>query len=94
MFSLLQQIRCLDYERLWCSRVLEQINPFWVLFWDCCQPLCFIGVREEELVVLVEGPRMVVYNMKEGAFKDMVVDRVPGKFVDGGTFVGSLVSPA
>ncbi|KAL3648715.1 hypothetical protein CASFOL_005118 [Castilleja foliolosa] len=63
-------------------------------FGDFCQPLCFIGGREEELVVLVQGPRLVVYNVKEGAFKDMVVDRVPGKFVGGGTFVESLVSPA
>ncbi|KAL3648712.1 hypothetical protein CASFOL_005115 [Castilleja foliolosa] len=63
-------------------------------FADLFMPLCFIGDGEDELLLLVEGPRLVVYNVKEGTLKDMVVDRVPGKFEDGGTFVGSLVSPA
>ncbi|KAL3648713.1 hypothetical protein CASFOL_005116 [Castilleja foliolosa] len=58
------------------------------------KPLCFVGDGEEEVVLLVEGPRLVAYNVNEGTVRDMVVDRVQGRFLDGGTFVESLVSPA
>ncbi|KAL3617223.1 hypothetical protein CASFOL_038970 [Castilleja foliolosa] len=55
------------------------------------KPLCFVGDCEEEVVLLVEGPpRLIVYNVNEGTLRDMVVvDRVQGTFVDGGTFVES-----
>ncbi|PIN18020.1 hypothetical protein CDL12_09318 [Handroanthus impetiginosus] len=56
------------------------------------RPLCFIG--EEEVVFVTEGDRLVVYNLKEGTLRVMVVDGASAKFVDGGAFVGSLVSPA
>ncbi|KAL3648711.1 hypothetical protein CASFOL_005114 [Castilleja foliolosa] len=64
-------------------------------FGDLFKPLCFIGEGEEEVVLLVEGPRLVVYNVNQGTLRDMVVvDRVQGIFLDGGTFVESLVSAA
>ncbi|KAL3648707.1 hypothetical protein CASFOL_005110 [Castilleja foliolosa] len=63
-------------------------------FGDLFKPLCFIGDREEgEVVLVIEGTRLVAYNLKEGTSMDVVVDRVPGKFVDGCTFMESLVSP-
>ncbi|KAI3469406.1 hypothetical protein Pfo_026069 [Paulownia fortunei] len=60
--------------------------------WDILKPLCFIG--DEEVVFITEGESLVVYNLKEGTLRDMVVDGVPAMFIDGGTFVESLVSPA
>ncbi|KAL3648714.1 hypothetical protein CASFOL_005117 [Castilleja foliolosa] len=66
----------------------------WYVFGDLFKPLCFIGDGEDEVVLLVEGPHLAVYNVKGGTFRDMVVDRVQGFFLDGGTFVESLVSPA
>ncbi|KAL3648735.1 hypothetical protein CASFOL_005138 [Castilleja foliolosa] len=61
---------------------------------DLFKPLCFVGDREEgEVVLVVKGPRLVAYNMKERTLRDLVVDGIPGEFVDGCTFMESLVSP-
>lgn len=59
--------------------------------WDIFKPLCFID--DEEVVLLTEGESLVVYNLKERTLRDMVVDAVPAMFIDGGTFVESLVLP-
>ncbi|PIN18018.1 hypothetical protein CDL12_09316 [Handroanthus impetiginosus] len=59
---------------------------------DISEPLCFIG--DEEVVFATEEGCLTVYNVKEETLRYMVVDGAPAKFVDGGAFVGSLVSPA
>ncbi|PIN18019.1 hypothetical protein CDL12_09317 [Handroanthus impetiginosus] len=56
------------------------------------KPFCFIG--DEEAVFGTEEDRLIVYNVKEGALRGMVVDGAPAEFADGGAFVGSLVLPA
>ncbi|KAL3648734.1 hypothetical protein CASFOL_005137 [Castilleja foliolosa] len=58
---------------------------------DLFKPLCF--VEEGEVVLVVKGPRLVVYNVKERTSRDLLVDGIPGKFVDGCTFIESLVLP-
>ncbi|PIN18016.1 hypothetical protein CDL12_09314 [Handroanthus impetiginosus] len=56
------------------------------------KPLCFIG--EEEVVFVTKKDGLIVYNVKEGTLRDMVVNGAPAKFVDGGAFVGCRVSTA
>ncbi|KAL3626504.1 hypothetical protein CASFOL_030053 [Castilleja foliolosa] len=59
------------------------------------KPLCFVGdAYDEEIVSVVEGRGLVVYNVKEGKSRNLAVNGVRRKFVDGCTFVESLVSPA
>ncbi|XP_075488578.1 F-box/kelch-repeat protein At3g06240-like [Primulina tabacum] len=58
---------------------------------DVVKPLCYVG--DGEVVFLTEEESFVVYDPKSGTFRDMVADGVPAKFLDGGTFVESLVSP-
>lgn len=57
--------------------------------WDFIKPLCFI--REEEVVLVFVPDGLVVFNLKEGTSKEIVVDKTPVYFVDAGTFVDSLV---
>ncbi|KAL3648708.1 hypothetical protein CASFOL_005111 [Castilleja foliolosa] len=58
---------------------------------DLFKPLCFVW--EGEVVLVVKGPRLVAYNVKERTLRDLVVDGIPGEFVDGCTFMESLVPP-
>ncbi|KAL3648733.1 hypothetical protein CASFOL_005136 [Castilleja foliolosa] len=58
---------------------------------DLFKPLCF--VEEGEVVLVVKGPCLVAYNVKERKLRDLVVDGSPGKFVDGRSFMEILVSP-
>lgn len=71
----------------WTKFRIDAISEF-----DIVKPMCFVG--DEEVVLLTEGESLVVYNVKEKTLGDMVVDGVPAMFIDGGTFIGSLVSPA
>ncbi|KAL3812865.1 hypothetical protein ACJIZ3_014133 [Penstemon smallii] len=59
--------------------------------WDIVKPLCFIG--DEEVMLINEGDSLVVYSIKDRTMKDMVFGGIPSMFIDGGTFVESLVSP-
>ncbi|KAL8057080.1 hypothetical protein ABFX02_04G161000 [Erythranthe guttata] len=54
------------------------------------KPLCFVG---DEEFVLITHEALVVHNVKDGKSRDMVVDGVQDAFIDGGIFVGSLLSP-
>lgn len=58
---------------------------------DVVKPLCYVG--DGEVVFLTEEESLVIYDPKSGTCTDMIVDGVPAKFLDGGTFVESLVSP-
>lgn len=61
-------------------------------FFDFLKPLCFI--RDDEVVVSVDGKKLMVYNMQEERSRDLEVDGIPDRFESVGTFVESLVSPA
>ncbi|KAL2937381.1 hypothetical protein RDABS01_020830 [Bienertia sinuspersici] len=59
------------------------------------RPLCMLG---KDQVVLVKNEetteeKLVMYSLKEGRFKDIVVEGIPHEFGVGGTFIESLVSP-
>ncbi|KAL0414710.1 UNVERIFIED_CONTAM: F-box protein CPR1 [Sesamum radiatum] len=60
--------------------------------WDLVKPLCLIG--DEEVVLVTQFHKLVVYNLREGTFRDMIVDGAPAVAMDGCAFMGSLVSPA
>ncbi|KAL0457382.1 UNVERIFIED_CONTAM: F-box protein CPR1 [Sesamum latifolium] len=60
--------------------------------WDLVKPLCLIG--DEEVVLVAQFHKLVVYNRREGTFRDMIVDGAPAVAMDGCAFMGSLVSPA
>lgn len=73
-------------EESWTKFRIDAISEF-----DINKPLCFVG--DEEVVLLTVEESLVVYNVKEKTLRDMVVDGVRAMFIDGGTFIGSLVSP-
>ncbi|OIT28093.1 PREDICTED: F-box/kelch-repeat protein At3g06240-like [Nicotiana attenuata] len=52
-------------------------------------PLCLISDDD----VVLDGEKLIVYNMKEEQWRDMKVDGVTAKFRSTRTFVESLVSP-
>lgn len=58
---------------------------------DVVKPLCYVG--DGEVVFLTDEDSLVVYDPISGTIRDMIVDAVPAEFLDGGTFVESLVSP-
>ncbi|KAL0414712.1 UNVERIFIED_CONTAM: F-box protein CPR1 [Sesamum radiatum] len=60
--------------------------------WEFVKPLCLIG--DEEVVLVTHFDKLIVYNRREGTFRDMVVEGAPGDATDGCAFMGSLVSPA
>ncbi|XP_021861183.2 F-box/kelch-repeat protein At3g06240-like, partial [Spinacia oleracea] len=68
-------------------------------YWEEFKPLYLLEEKEELVLVKVEeesDERLVMYNMKEGTFKDIVVRGIP--FYNGtpravATFTESLVSP-
>ncbi|KAG8369904.1 hypothetical protein BUALT_Bualt14G0061900 [Buddleja alternifolia] len=59
--------------------------------WYIVKVLCFIG--DEEVVFATEEESLVVHNMKDGSFRDMIVDGAPAMIIHGCTFVESLVCP-
>ncbi|KAL2470341.1 F-box/kelch-repeat protein [Abeliophyllum distichum] len=68
------------------------VEKSWVKFsvnsnsdWETVKPLCFIG--DHEVVLEIEGERLIVCNLKVGTMRDFVVDGVPAMFTDGGAFV-------
>lgn len=61
-------------------------------YWDTVKPLCFIG--DDEVVLEIDEERLIVCNLKVGTLRDFVVDGVPAMFIDGGSFVQSLISPS
>ncbi|CAA2954485.1 Hypothetical predicted protein [Olea europaea subsp. europaea] len=61
-------------------------------YWDMVKLLCFIG--DDEVVLEIDDERLIVCNLKVGTLRDFVVDGVPAMFVDGGSFVESLISPS
>ncbi|XP_004252902.1 F-box/kelch-repeat protein At3g06240 [Solanum lycopersicum] len=60
-------------------------------FYDFLKPLCFI--RDDEVVVNVDGEKLMVYNLEEERSRDLEVDGILDRFDSIGTFVESLVSP-
>ncbi|KAM3289145.1 F-box/kelch-repeat protein [Capsicum chacoense] len=61
-------------------------------FYDILKPLCFIR-DDDEVVVNVDGEKLMVYNVQEENSRDLEVDGIPDRFDSVGTFVESLVSP-
>ncbi|XP_006349814.1 F-box/kelch-repeat protein At3g06240-like [Solanum tuberosum] len=60
-------------------------------FYDFLKPLCLI--RDDEVVVNVDGEKLMVYNLEEERSRDLEVDGILDRFDSVGTFVESLVSP-
>ncbi|KAL2896324.1 hypothetical protein RDABS01_038108 [Bienertia sinuspersici] len=54
-------------------------------------PLCFVG--KEQVVGVKDEERLVMYDLKEGKSKDIVVENIPEEYGFEGTFIESLVSP-
>ncbi|GER52212.1 F-box family protein [Striga asiatica] len=57
--------------------------------WEIMKVLCF--VRDDEVLLLSREEDLIVYNWEDETEEEMVIDGVE-KAVDGGTFIGSLVS--
>ncbi|KMT17808.1 hypothetical protein BVRB_2g033470 [Beta vulgaris subsp. vulgaris] len=78
-----------DVEESWTKVTI--INPAESEF----RPLCMLG--KEQLVMMKDeetiAEKLVMYNMKEGTFKDIVVHGISDQFSIGGTFIESLLSP-
>lgn len=56
----------------------------------CYKPICLLG---EEDVVLDNGQKFVVHNLRDGTTRDMLVLDIRGTSRDVGCFLESLVSP-
>ncbi|KNA13201.1 hypothetical protein SOVF_118210 [Spinacia oleracea] len=55
------------------------------------RPICLqivLAMRDENT-----KEKLTIYNSEDGTLKDIVVDGIPGKFVVGGSFIETLVSP-
>ncbi|XP_059287255.1 F-box/kelch-repeat protein At3g06240-like [Lycium ferocissimum] len=78
-----------DYgvEESWTKFCVDGID-----FYDFLKPLCFM--RDDEVVLNVDGEKLMVYNLEEEESRDLEVDGLPDSFESAGTFVESLVSPA
>lgn len=55
------------------------------------RPLCMLG--QEQVVGLKDREELTVYDFKEGAFKEIVVNGIPNKPILAMNFVESLISP-
>ncbi|CAN4104722.1 unnamed protein product [Withania somnifera] len=65
-------------------------------FYDFLKPLCFIrdDDDDDEVVMNVDGEKLIVYNVQEETPRDLKFDGIPDhRFDSVGTFVESLVSP-
>ncbi|KAL2459246.1 F-box/kelch-repeat protein [Forsythia ovata] len=73
------------------------VKNSWVKFsvvlnsdWERVKLLCFIG--DDEVLLYIDEERLVVYNLKGGTSRDLIVDGVPALFIEGGAYMESLVS--
>ncbi|KNA14217.1 hypothetical protein SOVF_109580 [Spinacia oleracea] len=59
------------------------------------RPICLFGKKQVVLVMREEttNEKLTIYNSEDETVKDIVVDGIPGKFVVGGSFIETLVSP-